>query len=77
MAERRLVLDRGEEAVLRHLEVERDQIASLERRLSAARNRRKLLCEKAVRAGIPLRTLEPYAGLTNVRISQITSQRSS
>jgi hypothetical protein len=65
------MLDRGERAILDRLAIERDEIASLERRLTAAKKRRDLLCLKARTARIPLRYIEPYAGITNARISQI------
>lgn len=71
MAERMLVLARGEQAILDRLDTERDDIATLERRLKAAKKRRDLLCAKAHRCGIPLRTIEPHAGITNARISQL------
>jgi len=72
MAERRLILDRGEEAVLRRLDDERRDIERLERLLGEAERRRNTLLAKAVFARIPMRTIEPHAGLTNARISQIT-----
>ncbi len=61
----------------RRLDTERDAIALLERRLTAAKKRRDLLCAKAARCGIPLRTIEPHAGITNARISQIVQVRAT
>jgi hypothetical protein len=55
---------------VRHLHRERDDIALLERRLKAARARRKVLIAKLRYAGWTLRQIEPHAGISNVAISQ-------
>ncbi|MCU1591572.1 MAG: hypothetical protein JWP11_2828 [Frankiales bacterium] len=56
--------------VVEALRTERDDIASLERRLRAARARRKVLVAKLRYAGWTLRQIEPHAGISNAAISQ-------
>lgn len=64
-------LDRGVRGVLDRLADQRDEIATLERRLRAAKKRRLALIQKARYAGLSLRKIEPFAGVSNVRIHQL------
>lgn len=68
-------LDPGMKGVLDRLADQRDEIATLERRLAAAKKRRAALIAKARHGGLTLRAIEPFAGVTNVRISQMENSR--
>lgn len=67
---KRVPIDRGLQGILDRLADQRDEIAALERQLEAAKKRRRTLIAKCRKAGLSLRAIAPFAGITNVRIHQ-------
>jgi hypothetical protein len=61
---------RATDALLARLDGERQAIESLERQLTAARRRRRLLMVKATRAGLSTRQIGAHAGMSSPGVSQ-------
>jgi hypothetical protein len=71
--DRRIVLTIGERSLLARLQDEARVIADLRNRLRESRRCRNLLIVKARAAGFTVRAIERLAGVSNVRVSQVSS----
>jgi hypothetical protein len=74
MVRRRVPVDPGIQGVCNRLRDQVDEIRTLERRLAGAKKRRVQLILKLRKAGLSLREIEPLAGMTNARISQVEQE---